>query len=280
MVNTPSSSRENSPQKQNNQPRNQQPQMDPNLMRVTAKIPPFWEEHPEVWFAQVEAQFTTAAITSDDTKFAHLVGNLNSKVLSKVSDIILHPPTANKYKTLKDAIILAFAESDQKKSSKLLSEMELGDRRPSELLSEMKRLAGGKINDQFMRTLWNKCLPKHVSEILATSDAELTSLAKMADKIMEVSEFNNITAIASSHLPTSSNGTNDRIARLEKKVDDLTKCLNKISTKRSRSRSKTPATASTNDGSSNVDKPFCWYHFKYGESAHKCVEPCKFKQKN
>lgn len=242
-----------------------------NIMRVSAKIPPFWEAQPELWFAQVEAQFATAGITVDETKFSHVIGNMDGKILSKVSEIVINPPATDKYQTLKTRLLSAFAESDQKKSHKLLTEQELGDRKPSELLNEMKKLAGNKVTNEFMRTLWTRCLPNSVSAILSTSEADLDGLAKMADKIMEVGDFRgHIAAISTS----STNATDDRIARLEKKIDELSKHLRNISTNRSRSRSKTPAKKP--DITDNSDKPYCWYHFKYADKANKCIPPCTY----
>ena len=37
------------------------------------KIANFWEEDPETWFLRLELQFLTRKITSDETKFAHVV---------------------------------------------------------------------------------------------------------------------------------------------------------------------------------------------------------------
>jgi hypothetical protein len=38
---------------------------------MAVRLPPFWAERPAMWFAQAEAQFSLAGISSKKTKFFH-----------------------------------------------------------------------------------------------------------------------------------------------------------------------------------------------------------------
>jgi hypothetical protein len=43
------------------------------ISRVAVWIPPFWAERPAMWFAQAEAQFYLAGISSEQTKFCYVI---------------------------------------------------------------------------------------------------------------------------------------------------------------------------------------------------------------
>ncbi|GBO42721.1 hypothetical protein AVEN_136215-1 [Araneus ventricosus] len=65
--------------------------------------------------------------------------------------------------------------------------MQLGDKKPSQLLHEMQDLSFGKIEEYVLRMLWFQRLPITTQQILSASTDKLASLALAADKIAEVS---------------------------------------------------------------------------------------------
>lgn len=84
-----------------------------------------------LWIAQSDNAFTYNGITSDETKFSTLVANIDAKTLSHVSDIVLYPPASDKYKMIAERPISEFEDSKHQKIKKLLTELQLGDYKPS-----------------------------------------------------------------------------------------------------------------------------------------------------
>jgi hypothetical protein len=63
-----------------------------SLKNSILKLPPFWPADPEVWFAQVEAHFTTKKLNSQKTRFDYVIASLSPEVATGVRDLILKPP--------------------------------------------------------------------------------------------------------------------------------------------------------------------------------------------
>lgn len=254
---------------------------DDNIAAVSSmKLPPFWKSDPELWFVQVDAQFNTKGIRRDTTKYYHLITALDADTLQQVSDIIRAPPDEDKYQTLKAHLITRFTESKERQLHRLLTDLELGDKKPSQLLREMRTLAAGSVPDDLLRSLWMKRMPANVRCILSASSAlDPTVLADLADRILETSTASYVMAMnAGPERPSvdavCKNSTSDRLEKLEKQIAELTSSIKKLSNKapqvirhRSRSRTKSPAT-----------RKQCYYHERFGRQAKKCIQPCNYRE--
>lgn len=249
------------------------------VARVAFKAPPFWRANPEVWFIQLESQFVVSGISADDTKYHCVVSALDGDVLSLISDIIRQPPAANKYDTIKKRIIANYADSETARLKMLLKDLELGDKRPSHLLRAMQDLAGNSISFEILRSLFLQRLPVSVQQILTVctdkDESDLSLLAQKADKILEVTQ--NSPTINAVQVTTDQS----RVEKLETEISKLSEAIQRLSRPRfqnkgnfkprkrgSRSTSRHPPAA----------KPQCWYHYKFGANAKKCVPPCNYVQ--
>ena len=71
------------------------------------KLPAFWTEESELWFAQAKAQFGTKNVTTEVHKFNNVVVQLDTKTAALASDIIKADPREdnNPYVKLKKRIL-------------------------------------------------------------------------------------------------------------------------------------------------------------------------------
>ena len=106
---------------------------------VSVKLPPFWPDKAQLWFAQAEAQFTIRNITASKTKYAHAMTMLDSKSAELAMDIIVASPE-DAYEALKTRLTGAYAITDDEKAARLLDMTGLGDQTPSQCMSDMLRL--------------------------------------------------------------------------------------------------------------------------------------------
>lgn len=250
------------------------PKNEKAISRVTVKVPPFWATQPQIWFAQIESQFEICGITTDVTKFNTIVGNIESSVLTQVTDAVLSPPEKEKYENLKKAIIERYSDSEQSRMRKLLSDVDLGDKKPSQLYNELRQLGGDKINADFLKNIWLQRLPPSVQAILVSIKGETSVLTSVADSVMETGGYNRVQKISVTAGSSSSNTTKPS-STIEAKIDELTQRFDKL--ERSHSRSRARSSSNKRYSRSRENSTFCWYHRKFGEKATKCNQSdCTF----
>ena len=253
-----------------------------SVSAVSIKLPPFWPADPQVWFAQVEAQFSTRNITSQRTRFDYVVAALAPEFATEVRDLLLTPPEVDPYTVLKDQLIQRTAASEQRRLQQLFTAEELGDKKPSQLLRRMQQLlgdaAGPNQDNMFLRELFLQRLPSHVRMVLASAgDMSLEALAQLADKIVEVATPS-ISTLNISPLTAEVEQLRAEVARLQDMLASIKPASPQQHSSRQRSRSRpssrsnSPKPAVTPDPSHGL----CWYHRKFGEQAHKCTSPCSW----
>ena len=150
----------------------------PKTIAATAvKLPNFWIEDPELWFAQVECVFNNRQpkITQEATKYNYVCEVLPARVISKVCHVILSEiPEAEKYVLLKAQLLKSFGQKSVDKQAELLemvSNPTMGDNIPSDILLLIGNLSGSSYKD-VERAIFLSHLPPAVQTALASSKAE------------------------------------------------------------------------------------------------------------
>ncbi|GFU48740.1 uncharacterized protein NPIL_165851 [Nephila pilipes] len=74
--------------------------------------------------------------------------------------------------------------------------LELGNQRPSQLLTRMRFLAGDNVGEPLLKSLWLGRLPNGMQTILAAVSENLDQLATVADKINDLAFPQGINSVA------------------------------------------------------------------------------------
>lgn len=247
--------------------------------KIGIKIGPFWKRDPTLWFAQLEAQFTLSGINREDTRYYHVLASIDSEILACCSDIIRDPPAAGQYTAIKNRITKEYSTSEQNRMQHLLRGCELGDRKPSQLLREMRDLARDVITDEkIIKSLWMQQLPETTQVVLQVSEdtLQLQQLAEQADKLADISRTRTVSTAA-----TSSDAKMDLgLAELRAEIIELSNEIATIRQSRGRSLDRSFRWQKGNGSASREHHPYCYYHRRFGAAAKNCRQPCQFKPKN
>jgi len=265
---------------------------------VAIKIPPFWLADPQLWFVQIEAQFAARGITSETTKYLHVVAALPPDTATIIRDVLIAPDPMAPYTKLRAALIERTVASERQRLQALLTRDPVGDRKPSELLRHMQQQLGegyATFDRALFKQLFLQRLPTSVQAVLAAADKDSNTeyLAGVADKVMEVQP-------PSAYIAATS--PNPKVAEESKAIQELRQQMSELLTQISRIQQETSATAAQVRGcgcqrsrSHSRNHPrihnrssgraaegpppdgICWYHHKYQDRAEKCKPPCKYQ---
>lgn len=259
--------------------------VDLAAITLTSKIPEFWVDSPRVWFYRIEAMLAPQKL-SDDSRFDIVVSKLTKEAIQQVTDLLMDPPEGKKFESLKTRLLSIYEESKNRQLQKLISEMDLGDQKPSQLLRRMRELAKEKIPDDTLRMLWQGHLSSPLRAVLAATELkDLDSLAVLADNVFESTRATHVSEV-SQQQPSMSKETDiimAEIAKLTLKVEQLERSNARSRPQqrnwnRSRSASRTGSRArSASRRTPESPDWLCYYHYRFRTKAKKCNEPCSWK---
>lgn len=254
-------------------------------------VPPFFETDPLLWFIHLEAEFFINNVLADRARYSQLISRLPKEISLQLRDLLINPPATDLYETLKDAVIKRVTPSEKTRLQQLFSDLQLGDKRPTTLLREMKQLLGtSQMDESLLRELWIQRLPETAQAIISiASSLPLAEAANIADKVVErfQQRVNHVevphtnpqgqqsTSLVDACAASTSNPANvdslwAEVAALRR---DFSRFALNRSPRRRTSRSPRRPFVSSENG-------YCFYHARFGNRASRCQQPCSYKAAN
>jgi hypothetical protein len=234
---------------------------------VAVKLPEFWVEDPDMWFIQAEAAFRTARIIQSRTKFDHALMRLPSHVSVALRSTILaavNEAVQDPFEQLRAKLCTTYGKTKWQRAFALLDHPDLGDRRPSSMMAEMRALLPADAQpDNLFLALFLRRLPPSMRDHLMTADSDTADdMAGLADKLWDARASQSVSAVTSDiaavrpFSPNRSGRSPDR------------------SQQRGRPRQATP-----HDGRRR-ESSWCRNHRHFGDKTKNCVAPCSYSAEN
>jgi len=267
------------------------------INHVAFKSPqPLFAQNPSIWFKILEHQFNVSNIKVESTKYSHAVGALDSRLHNQFAELILKNNGDKPYTVFKEEVIRVLGESEKVKLNNMLHKLSLGDKKPSQLLSEFRLNAGNEFTEKTIQQLWMQRLPQQVQMILTPFEnvVSLAILSERADNLVETmsqSQICTVDSASSSLSATSKLFTKDSESHslqnsshferlIIEQISDLKSQINKLNNSNPRSRQRSRSNSRNPNRSYSKERldpkyEICWYHYKFNNKALKCIPGCK-----
>ncbi|XP_017485500.1 PREDICTED: uncharacterized protein LOC108374052 [Rhagoletis zephyria] len=247
----------------------------------------------ESWFTRLEAFFRINNFGKlnqeqrDSTKFNIAVMYMDERLHEQAYDIVRNPPNKDKYETLRQTILNKFSVSPIARLEQLTSGIQLGDSKPSHMLTQLQR-TGVTTDKQLIKDFWLQKLPVSARAVITgidkgNTDMTLEQLASIADEIIDVVRANSTNAVTvrSQQEQTTPTTKLNGNSSMETRISRIERALSRIELSNRRRRSSRPRSHSrsgeTGHSSEGMQQKNCWYHRRFGDKAQKCETPCNFK---
>jgi hypothetical protein len=244
---------------------------------AAVKLPPFWPQAPALWFSQAECQFVVRGVDDQFQRYCLVVSALPHESLRLVADIVEAPPSSQPYTTLKDRLLASHQMTGYQRAERLFAMPPLGARKPSDLMAAMLEICPrGEEKTELFACLFLQRLPRELRILLARADhKDPKALADEADNLwgMHVTPADQLAAVSLDH---DLDGT---VAALRSAGEP-----NRGRGGRGRrgrgagySGQRQPPAESEASKQARLAAGLCIKHWRYGEQANSCIQPCSWQ---
>ncbi len=241
---------------------------------LAVKLPEFWVQDPDVWFYQAECSFRRARITASHTKYEHVVMRLPEAVSVSVRSLLLSitEDSVDPYQQLKDRLTARFGKTRWQRAFELLDHPDIGDRRPSRMMSDMLALLpAGTVPDTIFLALFLRRLPASMRDHLAAADfATAEEMATHADLLWDARTGSSVSTVEEEAVAAiSGRSSSPRDSGRHRSPDrrQAQQGRGGKSQQGGRQRQQTPG-------------KYCKLHKRWGADAHNCWPPCSWSAEN
>ncbi|XP_043519882.1 uncharacterized protein LOC122533851 [Frieseomelitta varia] len=254
-------------------------------------VPPFMKEEPEFWFIQAEAAMKTAKIANDEGKYFFLLSQLRPEILRYAADIVRTPPALNKYDTLKQRLLDLYDQTEEARVRQILKTCRMGDEKPSHYVHRLRSLAGGRLEESLLTSIFLAQVPQNLHDILMDiENKDLTKLATIADMVMEI-QTPHAAPITHGNMATSFLHQRPEAPRMDASqflVSQMAEILRRFTAlevretqreQQPRWRGRSGARSRSRSSSAGRTTGHCYYHRRFGAKAYRCSIPCAWKPK-
>lgn len=250
-------------------------------------LPTMTDTSIDMYFMSLEFWFAASSVTSDKQKYNTVMAQVPPSKLTELRTIIEACPNVGKYEYAKEKLIEHFAESQQRRLKRVMQDAQLGDKKPSQLFNEMKRMAGATLSETVLLDLWAARLPTHAQSAVVASTGDAAERTKIADAIVESLSLRTVNvreAQCAAAAPTTAARTPnyDSLASMGEFRDQLNAMFEEAKKNwfnKRQSRADTPRNRSKSRRRDNsrpsTSDYLCWFHKTFGEQARKCREGCR-----
>lgn len=160
--------------------------METRLLQVI-KLPQFYITDPLIWFMDVEDKFLVYIIGEEHLRYRLILRSLPIYIIQVIKNVFMELSNLQPYSDVKKAILDSRENTKIERLRKRAVEIQLGDKKPSEMLEALYDLTKGEdVEEEVLREIWLEKLPLDIRHSLASSERylSLNYEADNADKIL------------------------------------------------------------------------------------------------